>query len=195
MLFLARTGSAAPAAKMNTAKKSAFNQQLWIGGGVKLPTGKFDVGFDEIEALTADVNSQQGSGSLDFLLNSSYNIRKNNFGVNTTVNYKINTSNRDNYAFGNRFSASSLAYYSIKMKDVFLAPNSGIIYDNAAGNKFQSIKINQTGGYAAYAVAGAELSMKSITIGANAQLPFTQNFSDGQTKAKFRGMMHASFSF
>lgn len=180
--------------KMNTVKKSSFSQQLWIGGGVKLPTGKFNVGFDEQEALTADINSQQGSGSVDFLINGSYNILMNKFGINNTANYKINTANKDDYTFGNRFSASSLAYYNVQLKKTLLGPNAGIMYEHAAGNKFESVKVNQTGGYAAYAVAGAEFNIKSITIGANAQLPFTQNFSENQTKAKFRGMLHVSFS-
>jgi hypothetical protein len=34
-----------------------------------------------------------------------------------------------------------------------------------------------------------------INIGANVQLPFTQDFAEGQTVAKTRCMVHVTFSF
>src|SRR6185369_497053 len=89
--------------KQNNKKLS---QQLWIGGGVKLATGKFDIEENEPD-VAALANGQLGSGSTDLLLNTMYNLHIGNWGVNTNVNYKINTENKEGFKFGNKLSASS----------------------------------------------------------------------------------------
>jgi hypothetical protein len=181
--------------KMNTAKRSSTSQELWIGGGFKLPTGKYHLDLNDPDANLGDVNSQMGTGSVDFLLNTNYNVRLNKFGINTTLNYKINTTNNDHYNFGNRFTANSFGYYTIGMKSVSFAPNVGVLYEHANANHLSNEKVDLTGGYLALAVTGVELSYNKINIGANVQLPFAQNFAAGQTTAKIRGMVHVSFSF
>ncbi|HNP22578.1 MAG TPA: hypothetical protein PKM63_13670 [Panacibacter sp.] len=179
--------------KMNDGK--SLSQQLWIGGGVKLPSGKNNIDPNNPETEMGDVNSQAGSGSLDFHVTSSYNIRFNKIGINTTAAYKINTANSEGYKFGNRFNASSFVFYSSQMHRMTVSPNLGILYQKTAANNFQSSKVELTGGYLAMAAAGVELGFKTITVGANVQLPFSQNFAEGQTEAKTRAMLHMSFSF
>ena len=181
--------------KMNTAKRSSTSQELWIGGGVKLPTGKYHLDLSDPEANLGDVNSQMGTGSVDFLLNSSYNIRFNRFGINTSVNYKINTTNNDHFNFGNRFTANSFGYYNIAIKSVSIAPNIGVLYEHAATNHLDNAKVDLTGGYLTLAATGVEVNYKKVTIGTNVQLPFAQDFAEGQTTAKTRGMVHVTFSF
>jgi hypothetical protein len=178
--------------KMNEARSTS--QQLLVGGGFKLPTGKYRVDPNNPETELGDVNSQAGTGSVDFLLNSSYNVRFNKIGVNTTATYKINTGNNEDYRFGNRFNASSFVFYAAKMKAATFSPNVGLLYQHSATNHFNNAKVDLTGGYLAMAAAGIELGLKKITIGANVQLPFTQDFAAGQTEAKTRAMVHMSFS-
>lgn len=168
-------------------------QQFWVGGGIKLPTGKFNIdptGDD----LIAEANTQMGTASTDFLVSSMYSIRINKFGVNTSATYKMNTSNTDKYEFGNKLSINSLVYYSISRSRTVIIPNAGIVYENTGANKLQSQKIDQTGGYLVAGAAGLEVGFTKFTIGANAQLPVAQNFADGQTKTKFRGMLHITFT-
>jgi hypothetical protein len=172
----------------------SISQQLMIGGGFKLPTGKYRIDPNNPETELGDVNSQAGTGSVDFLLNSSYNVRFNKIGVNTTATYKINTGNNEDYRFGNRFNASSFVFYAAKMKAATFSPNIGLLYQHSATNHFNNAKVDLTGGYLAMAAAGIELGLKKITIGANVQLPFSQDFAAGQTEAKTRAMVHMSFS-
>lgn len=170
-------------------------QEFWIGAGVKLPTGTYNIDLNNPEAEPGDVNSQMGTGSVDFIANAMYNLKLGKIGINTSASYKINTSNNSSFLFGNRFEANSFAFYQLQFKNIYFAPNIGIIYDNAAINHLNKNVVEQTGGYVALTATGLEVNIKKITIGANVQLPFAQNFAEGQTEAKSRGLVHATFTF
>lgn len=183
-----------------TKHNKAFSQEFWLGAGVKLPTGKYDVNFkdsvnQELDDLLGDVNSQMGTGSVDFIANAIYNIHINSFGINTTVNYKMNTANGNHFKYGNRFSVNSFAYYQTRLtQKIYAAPNVGVLYEHVTHNYLGSSKVEQTGGYAALASAGVDLNYKKITVGTNIQLPFAQDYSLGQTQYKPRGLVHITFT-
>lgn len=179
---------------MNTGESSAgVEQQLWIGGGVKMPTGKFDANVKDPSTTIADVNAQLGTGSVDFLLNSMYNVRIGNWGINNTASYKENTA-RNTYSFGNVFTANSIGYYRISMKKANLLPNVGVMYQNTAHNQLDNVKVENTGGYIATASVGAEVSLRNLTFGATAHAPFSQNYANGQTKLNWRSTVHVTFT-
>ncbi|MBK7562102.1 MAG: transporter [Chitinophagaceae bacterium] len=178
--------------KNSTGKK--VSQELWIGGGVKLPTGRF-----EIEAGNPDIasmaNMQRGSGSSDVMLNTMYNIRVAKWGINTNASYKINSANKDDYKFGNKFSASSFVYYAAQAFKTVISPNIGLQYEHNQASQLINSKINLTGGSILQVAAGVEFGFNKMAIGFNTQLPATQNFADGQTKSKIKGMVHVTFAF
>jgi hypothetical protein len=166
-------------------------QQLWIGGGVKLPTGKFAAEPDEI---IPDANNQAGTGSLDFLLNAMYSYHRNGWGINSNVNYKINRSAKD-FQFGNRLSASAFVFHSIMTRKITFNPNAGLLFEDLEANKLSDTKIDQTGGHALLAAGGLETIFRKTIVGFNAQVPISQRMSDGQTTTKLRGMLHITFVF
>ncbi len=100
-----------------------------MGAGLKLPAGKYNVNFKnastpDLQELLGDVNSEMGTGSLDFIANTIYTIQFKRFGISTTANYKINSSNKSDFKFGDRFTINSFAYYQAALnKTVFPAPN------------------------------------------------------------------------
>jgi hypothetical protein len=178
---------------MNRSRKR-IDQQLWLGGGIKLPTGSFNADMTDSTTTVADINAQLGTGSTDFLLSGLYALRIGRFGINTAVNYKINTVNKDDYRYGNKLSGTLLGYYRIQMKQNSLAPNLGFGFENVASNALQKKSVQYTGSHVTSAIAGIEFAFNKIAIGINGQIPIVQNFAEGQTKMKFRGMLHMTFA-
>jgi hypothetical protein len=177
------------------ANKKITEHEWWIGGGIKLPTGHYDIDLESADANIGDVNAQMGTGSTDFLVNTSYNVRFNKWGINTTLNYKINTTNSNGYYFGNRFMANSLAYYNIKAGGTTFAPNAGLLFEDAASNYLNDEKVELTGGQALFSMAGVEMSFKKIAAGINAQLPLAQNFAEHHTESSIRGLAHKTLAY
>ena len=180
--------------RKTTAANKTIEQQLWIGGGIKVATGAYHVDLTAPDANIGDANSQLGTGSTDFLINAMYNISINKFGINTTISYKVNTGNQDRYQFGNRVTVNSLGYYRIRFKGMAVSPNLGLLYEHAGINHYAKDVVDQTGGYLLNASGGVEVNFNKITVGVNTQIPVTQNFAEGQTASKLRGNMHISFA-
>jgi len=176
-----------------TVSNKQISQQLWLGGGVKLPTGKFEVDPNDPD-LAAIANGQLGSGSKDFLLNAMYNIRVNQFGVNSTASYKVSTVNKDQFKFGDKYALTSFAYYALHASKAMISPNVGVLYEHTNPSELQSNKVELTGGSILNGSLGTEISVRKIAIGFNFQIPLSQNFAQGQTKEKVKGMIHVTFA-
>jgi len=177
-----------------TSNGKNIYQQLWLGGGVKLPTGKFEIDPNSSD-IASMANMQLGSGSTDILLNGMYNVRVSKFGITTQANYKISTTNDDNFRFGNKFSANSFVSYSMTAGKTTISPNMGLLFENTDASKSAAEKIDLTGGSLFQGAVGVEFGINKITFGINAQLPLAQNFAENQTEQKIKGMAHVSFSF
>lgn len=184
-----------------TKNNKNFSQDFWLGAGIKLPTGKYAVDFadstdEELDELLGDVNSQLGTGSTDFIMNAMYNIHMNAFGINTTANYKINTTNSSNFKYGDRLTITSYAYYQVKAgRQINMAPNVGLLYQYTAPNNLAGSKVEETGGYVTAGSAGVDVNIRKITVGASAQLPLAQNYAHGQTDQKLSGLVHVTYTF
>ena len=177
-----------------TNSQDVIDQQLWLGGGIKLPTGPFNAEPMDSTTTIADINAQIGTGSVDFLLSGLYTLSIGNVGINASANYKINTINQDDYKYGNKFTANLIAYYRVPLKGSSIAPNLGLGYENIAENKLQNTKVRYTGSTVTTVIAGIEVNFKRVGLGINGQFPVSQNFAEGQTKLNFKGMMHITYS-
>jgi hypothetical protein len=174
-----------------TRDTNTIFQQLWIGGGTKLPTGKFAVDTSE---LVSSANMQPGTGSFDIMLNAIYSLQVKNWGLNINASYRINQS-ADKFKFGNRLGATAFFFRSFQTKILTLSPNIGMLYDNLAANENNNEKVADTGGNTLSSALGLEIRLKKISLGGNVQLPIFSDLSSGQTTQKLNGMLHLSFMF
>ena len=182
----------------------SLSHQLFIGGGLKLPTGAFQVNVNDSTTTLADINSQIGTGSLDLFLNARHTMEFNNFGINSSINYKIALANNQGYKYGNKVTLNSIAYYKINSNSITMMPNAGFTYENTAGNSLHGNKIilsdglnsgsYHTGGYLVGFIAGLECNINKISIGGNIQSPLSQEFAKGQTNMKIKGMLHITLA-
>jgi hypothetical protein len=166
-------------------------QQLWIGAGIKMPTGKFAPNANE---LVSSANSQAGTGSFDFIMSASYLLVVDKWGLTSNLNYKINQQ-ASGFKFGNRLTAAVFAFRSGHIGKSALSPNIGLLYERSDPSELSGINISNTGGYAMLGALGLETKFDKITIGFNWQAPLAQDISDSQTKAGMRGMLHLSYAF
>lgn len=169
-------------------------QSLLLGAGVKLPTGKYNPADKGNTNDNANL-FQLGTGSVDFMLNAMYDIRLQDAGINMMASYKINTTNKYDYMYGNKLNLSTQAYYKFRIKEkVLLAPNAGILYETARKDLDGKYAADVSGGNILMGTIGLETGYKKIAIGANWQTPFSQNLANGFVKAGNRMMVHIAFS-
>ncbi len=179
--------------KRGSSGKNYIGQSLWMGAGIKLPTGNYQPSQKDETGQSANT-FQLGTGSLDFTLNMMYDLRIQDFGINTTASYKINTVNKDEYQYGNKLSSTLQAYYKVRVKKKFtIAPNAGLAYETAAKDHDGKLVADVSGGNILLAIAGAEFTTGKIAIGGNLQSPLSQHLAKGSVKANDRMMIHISF--
>lgn len=162
-------------------------QYLQAGGGVKMPTGKYNNailgGGDELAP-----NMQAGSGSWDFLANANYTLQHGKGGLNVEAAYALTLPNHQDYKYGNRLSGSMQAFYSLEKKKLRILPAAGFRYEQAAqdyDNYTVRSLADYTGGYMLYATVGAQAYYnKHWAITATGYLPAAQYYGDGLVKSR-----------
>lgn len=170
-------------------------QSLWIGAGIKIPAGLYKDADKQNTANNANL-FQLGTGSTDFNFNLMYDIRLQDAGLNFNSSVKLNTSNSSNYRYGNKISMSLQGYYKFRLSNTLqLAPNAGMIYENASMDTDNGFIVDASGGNFILGTIGIEFGLKRIMIGANLQLPVSQHLALGMVKAGNRAMIHVSFPF
>lgn len=178
-----------------TRKNRLWVNDLWIGGGVKLPTGKYEPADNDVTGQSANL-FQLGTGSIDFMLGFMYDMRLQDAGINFNALYKINTTNKYDYYYGNKLSGSLQFYYKFRVKNkITIAPNLGAGCEYSVSDLNYGYEVYTSGGYALYGTAGAELNYKRLSLGGNYQPPLKQELAHGAIKAGDRLMLHISFMF
>lgn len=175
---------------LNKDSETVFHQLL-VGGGIKLPTGKFRVDSAEI---VSTANMQSGTGSYDFLINSIYSFQIRSWGFNFNANYKINTA-AEHFKFGNSLSINTFVFRTFHVDNLTISPNAGLLLESIAANSNYSQKVADTGGNNLFTALGVELRLNNLSLGTNFQIPLSSDLSNGQTIAKTRGMVHLSIMF
>lgn len=173
-----------------------WQHHLLAGGGIKLPTGKYDR-----QAITYNEglpNIQPGTASYDFIVNTNYTLQHNNTGVNADVSYVITTPNRDKYKFGNRLSAGLLAFHNISARQLKLIPQAGARFEHAEtdySNYYYSIKNTYSGGNQLFASVGLQAFRNNIGAQAMFHIPLAQHYVGDMVTGKYKTELGIYFLF
>jgi len=172
------------------SKSASFKHIGTIGIGVKAPTGSyFRLGFDEVNMLP-------GTGSWDGILNTSYLIQKDDFGMQNEASYTYKTENKYAYRFGNALSYTGLFYYRWSPKEnIQIIPQLGMSYTHNWQDEKNGQQSEDTfnGGN----MFGAQLNLRMIVnqVGINLEgnLPLSQNLNRGYVQQK--GMIRVGINY
>lgn len=164
--------------------------QLWTGGGVKLPTGKFqpEAGHELVPAA----NMEPGSGSTDLVFTATDVVTAGKWSLYSNANYTVNREAKG-FQFGNRLSGSVLGAFTIQGAKQAWIPNAGFYYEHFAANRESGSPIAGTGGQSLQSTLGLDIRFSRMNLGMNVQLPLAQQISDNQTHGKFKGMLQLIF--
>jgi len=176
-------------------EKVTIRNELFVGGGIKLPTGLNQVDPADPDFNIGDFNSQAGTGSVDYILNTTHNLLWNKSGFVTNVAYRINSANHQDYKFGNRAYINTSFYYTITKSKTKIKPNVGINFQSNAINHFEGEEVEDSNGYNLSSTVGANILRSKIGFSALAFIPVAQNNYDGQTKLKSRVILGLTYSF
>jgi len=175
-------------------EKSTVTHDLFVGGGVKLPTGVNRVNTSDPDFNIGDFNSQAGTGSIDYMLNATHSVMWNNSGVVTNVAYRINTANPQGYRFGDRTYLSSAYYYTFTKSGLKIKPNLGINFQSNSVNTYNGDQVEQSNGYNFNSTIGLNVIRNKIGVNGMVFIPVTQNNYDGQTKLVSRFLFGITYS-
>ena len=169
------------------------NHSFWLGGGVKAPTGKFELPTQTTQLTNP--NFQLGTGAWDFLLTAQYTIRYKRVGLNADVAYKLNTTNADAYHFGNKVSGNISAFTVQRFKQFAFMATGGAYAEHSQSNYSHGDLVYDTGGNLVNATGGLDLYYKKLAVGVQAQLPVYQDLSNNKLTAKSRFTVQINYLF
>jgi hypothetical protein len=177
-------------------KGKEWRHNLLAGGGVKLPTGKYD--DYSIKYNDGLPNMQPGTSSYDFIINANYTFQHNNTGVNTDLSYVVTTQNADKYKFGNRLNLGLNAFHTIKIKQYKIIPLLGARYEIAGcdyDNYSLGLKNDMSGGNQLYVSIGMQAYYSKIGIQAMLLKPVIQNYASGMVSNNYKAEAGVYFLF
>lgn len=173
-----------------TKKDSTFfNHNFQIGGGIKIPIGKFDATNNG----SVNPSYQVGTGAWDYLLATEYVIKRKKFGLNAMLNYVIKTENQKKYRFGNQFNYAATLFWVHQGSKISVVPQVGVAGEVFEDNYQYNQKVRNTAGDIFMGKIGFEVGQDKFSIGANAMLPINQNLTGGNVIANYRWSLNLNY--
>lgn len=170
--------------------KCPTSHRLAMGAGLKLPTGKYIANIN-----TDNPNYQPGSGTVDYIFNVNYSYRKNDDGLRADVNYRYNTTNKNQIKKGNLF-AGIIEYFHTKElgRNTKSIIYTGIGLENVSKDKLPVIK-DFTPSTRLYGelTAGGDIYYKKMFASLRIKTPVLQSRNDFQLP--YYGTVNISVGF
>lgn len=174
-----------------TKDSTIFTHKLQMGGGMKLPTGKYD---SENNKGSVNPGFQVGTGSWDYLLAAEYVLKKGQLGLSAMANYTFKTENKKNYQFGDQLNYGGTLFCLIERRSLKLVPQAGISGEVFESNRQYGQEVPDSQGDVVFGKFGIEAGVKDFSIGVNAMLPINQNLSGGNVESDYRWSINLNYS-
>lgn len=166
---------------------------LLLGGGIKVPTGKYQ--FDESRGEVANANFQLGTGSWDFPISVNYTFRKGMNGLNVDFSQRFTTFNSQNYRFANRQMLAITYFQHRYVGKISWMPNAGMTAERAGQDWKDGSRNPFTGAQLVQGTLGTEVYWGRWAVGATAFVPLAQQLSGGELKVKPNLQAHITLNF
>ncbi len=181
--------------KSGSENKKSISNTLWLGGGIKFHTGQNIVDVNDPGFTVGDFSSTPGTGSTDYILNANHNWIIGNKGFVTNLAYRINTSNSQQFQYGNRVYATVNYFHSFSAGSFVIRPTVGLNLVVNGTNRFQNSDVVGSSGYILIGMAGVNLQKGKIGLLINGGLPLAADLYHGLTVFKERASLALTYSF
>lgn len=159
-----------------------FEVYLDAGGGLILPTGKYDANLHDQELPD---NFNPGNGSFGYSLSQTSSVSFGQAGMVLKNNWTQFTGTSAGYQYGHQWVANLLTFVEIPLDTQFsVLPMVGFQYENVAGDQYANGNaVHGTGGNGMYASVGGQLKFKSWLCTFQYTIPLSGSYSDGEVEA------------
>lgn len=171
-----------------------FWQRFFLGGGFKLPTGVYN---KQLIYGVTEPHFQPGTGSFDFLFTGLWIAKLENVGIGwrNDLVYTVNTANKNDYKFANRFNWASTFSYDIITESLNFLPFAGIYLETANPDKQNGENEPGSGGTVIMGTMGVGITYNMFSMDLDYQLPVSQNFIGIQPQNDYRFFATMGYSF
>jgi len=180
------------ASEMSLKNESRYRQRIYLGAGIKAPTGAFN---KQLTYGVTEPHFQPGTGAFDFLFTGTYFAKYKDFGLNADASYSLATTNKNEYRFANRFNTSAALFYQWSVDQTGVMPHAGVYYESAGMDKQGDISVDDSGGNVLFLTGGADVYFSSFSVNLTYQYPLKNNLNGDQAENKFRVIAGLNYYF
>jgi hypothetical protein len=113
--------------------------------------------------------------------------------MSTGLTYKMNTSNKEDYRFGDRLLTVVQFKYVHDLGNISVIPNIGIVAEKMNEEELAGVTVDHTGGYNVQASVGLDVNNRKLAAGIFYNKPVKQNLAMGHIEAMPGINFHVSF--
>ena len=168
-------------------------QRLIVGAGIKVPTGKSNLTYDDGDRIP--VMLQPGTGSTDGFLYATYTAAKGPWRWGATLLGKYNGANKYEERVYPSTANTAFAAYQFRSCDWTILPQLQVYEEYTRGLEKGIAAVEGTGMNMILTGPGVDIYWKKIGINLGAQLPVYQKTEEMNMKTSGRLIAGISYNF
>ena len=165
------------------ADKEDGRHRLTIQAGIKLPTAH--IGHQR-KISQHDAAVLVGTTSTDLLFGAEHIFRLRNGGLTSSVSYKLNTTGRNNYRFGDIVTIGSQGFYAWERNNWSVLPNAGLSVERLNNDKLNGVLQSGTSGWSLLYKTGIQVHKGRTAVAVTYQRAALDRFTNQNIKNDFR---------